>query len=341
MNPENYPKKPVDYANYKPPEERDKCCTKEVNPEGFMECETAEAYGENLDEFPCTEETFQQAYNCVHCNACETVNSRYYLKRKLHREGFQADDTLGMVQCFRQFGYPFARAKYRVKVPPGVPAESDTLLFLGCLGGIKVPEFAQHAIEYLLSRGVDFTLLEKETCSGVPLLDSGEEEVLAECIQKNTEIFNSGRFKKVICLCPACYDVFHNPDVYPNLEPEIVFISDYLAPLTNPRSGSVSIQHLCQMEYRGRADIRPHVEQVLTESGFTLMDSEKMWCCGGGQGIMHIKKTIDAIARIRVHDFHGDILSTYCVSCYQILKEYARKERIASQLVDTFKLLTE
>ena len=88
-----------------------------------------------------------------------------------------------MGRCFRQFGYPFARAKYRVKIPPGVPKESDTLLFLGDLSGIKVTEFVQHAIEYLPSKDLDFTLIDKETCSGVPLLDSGEEEILAEYIQ--------------------------------------------------------------------------------------------------------------------------------------------------------------
>jgi Fe-S oxidoreductase len=340
-NPEQKPPKPVDYANYKPPEERDKCCTKEVNPECFMECDAAEEFAKNIDEFPYNEETFQQVYNCVHCNACETGNSRYALKRKLHQEGFQSDDTLGMVRCFQQYGYPFANKKYRVKVPAGVPKESDTLLFIGCLGGIKVPEFAQHAMEYLLSKGVDFTILEHETCSGIPLLDSGEEEVLAGCVQTNTEIFNSGKYAKIICLCPACYDVFHNREVYPEIIPEVVFISDYLEPLSSKRSESVSVQHLCQMEYRGRADISKQVDQVLQESGFTLMENEKLWCCGGGSGIMHIKKTIDTIARIRVHDFHGDILTTYCVSCYQILKKYAKQEQIASQLVDTFKLLTE
>jgi hypothetical protein len=58
-------------------------------------------------------------------------------------------------------------------------------------------------------------------------------------------------------------------------------------------------------------------------------------------GIMHIEKTIEKIARIRVNDFQGDILTTYCPSCYHVLKLFSRKEKIPSKLVDIFTLLTE
>jgi len=338
MNPESDSGQTRDFSHYKPSEQRDKCCTKEVNPGCFMEFEQAEFLAQNPLKFKSTQEAFKQVYNCVHCNACKTSNSRYALKRKLHADGFQSDDTLAMVACFKQFGFPFNRPKYRVKVPPNVPKESDTLLFLGCLSGIMLPEFTLHAIEYLLSKGVDFTILDKETCCGIPLLDSGETEVLAECIQTNTDIFNT-RFKKIICLCPACYDVFLS--YYKGLKPEIIFIADLFEPLLTKRTESVSIQHLCQMEYRGRPDLSKKVDNVLQASGYRIMENEKLWCCGGGMGIMHIPKTIDAVARIRIQDFHGDILTTYCVSCFQILREYAHKEKIAPQLVDTFKLLTE
>ncbi len=338
MDPESNVKLSIDPKKYKPSDQRDKCCTKEVNPGCFMEFDAAEKYAKDPNSFKSNKETFQQVYNCVHCNACLTSNSRFTLKRKLHADGFQSDDTLAMMTCFKQFGYPFSRPKYRVKVPPNVPKDSETLLFLGCLSGIKLPEFTLHAIEYLLGKGIDFTILDKETCCGIPLLDSGETEVLAECVQTNTDLFNA-RFKKIICLCPACYDIFLN--YYKGLKPEVVFIADLFEPLESKRAESISIQHLCQMEYRGRPDLSKKVDDVLRASGYRIMENEKLWCCGGGMGIMHIPKTIDTIARIRMHDFHGEILTTYCVSCFQILREYAHKEKITPRLVDTFKLLTD
>lgn len=101
------------------------------------------------------------------------------------------------------------------------------------------------------------------------------------------------------------------------------------------------VQHLCQLLNRGYQNIIPQVEQVLKESGFKIMENEKHWCCGGGMGIMHIEQTIEKIARIRVNDFQGELLTTYCPSCYHILKLFSRKEKIKPKLVDTFKLLTE
>jgi fumarate reductase (CoM/CoB) subunit B len=181
-------------------------------------------------------------------------------------------------------------------------------------------------------------VLEREICCGIPLIDSGEIEILQTLIEKNLRIFNSG-YKKIICVCPACYDLFKN--FYPGIKPELIYIADLLEPLKNKRSETLSIQHLCQLQYRGYEYVIPKVEKILTDSGFKIMQNEKHWCCGGGMGIMHIGKTIEKIARIRVNDFQGDILTTYCPSCYHVLKLFSRKEKIVPQLIDTFKLLTE
>ncbi|MHA1379717.1 MAG: heterodisulfide reductase-related iron-sulfur binding cluster [Candidatus Helarchaeota archaeon] len=339
MDPQARNTREIEYKNYKKIEEREICPTKEVDAEHFIEPNLAWLLYLIPFLFKPNKENFYSIFNCVHCNACATSNSRYYLKRQLHNSGFISEYTNIMNDSYKKFDTPFNQSEYRLKIPEEVPKESDTLFFMGCLSSMKVPRFTLNAIKYMLSKGHHFTILEREVCYGIPLLDSGEKEILEGLIQKNIEIFNSRNFKKIICLCPACYDVFIN--LYKGIRAEVVFIADYLEPLKNKRKESLSIQHLCQLEYRGRKDVKKAVDKVLKESGFKMMDDEKHWCCGGGMVMMHIVENIEKIARIRVNDFHEDILTTYCPSCYHVLKLFSKKEKIKSKLIDTFKLLTE
>jgi Fe-S oxidoreductase len=328
----------IDYKKYKKVKDRKVCPTKEVDPDHFLEPDQAAYFHFYPKQFKPNTENFLGTFNCVHCNACKTSNSRYHLKRELHNAGLQARSTEVMLESYRKYDTPFHQSAYRLKIPPEVPKDSDTLLFMGCLSTIKVPRYTRSAIDYLLAKEIDFTVLEREVCCGIPLIDSGETEMLETLMEKNLEIFNSG-YKKLVCVCPACYDLFDN--LYKGIKPELVYISELLEPLKTKRSESLSIQHLCQLLYRGYDQIIPQVEKVLTESGFKIKNNEKHWCCGGGMGIMHIEKTIEKIARIRVNDFQGDILTTYCPSCYHVLKLFSRKEKIPSKLVDIFTLLTE
>ena len=54
---------------------------------------------------------------------------------------------------------------------------------------------------------------------------------------------------------------------------------------------------------------------------------------------MHRTDVIDKIAEIRLKDFKGDYYTTYCPSCYWILKTFGRKLKVAPKLKDTFELL--
>ena len=338
MNPQSDDVPQIDYKKYKKVEVRELCPTKEVDGAHFIEPDLAWFLHLFSKLFIPSKKFFVEVFNCVHCNACETSNSRYYLKRKLHNSDFISKDTELMVDSFKKFDTPFNQSDYRLKIPEQVPKKSDTLLFMGCLSSMKVPDYTLNAITYLLSKGHHFTILDHEVCCGIPLIDSGESEILEDLMKKNIEIFNSGNYKKIICVCPACYDIFNT--FYKGIKPEVVFISDYLEPLKIKRDETLSIQHLCQLEYRGRSDVRKKIEKVLRESGFIIKDEEKHWCCGGGMGVMHIMGNIEKIARIRVNDFHGDILTTYCPSCYHVLKLFSKRERIKPKLIDTFKLLT-
>lgn len=122
---------------------------------------------------------------------------------------------------------------------------------------------------------------------------------------------------------------------------EFVYISDYLKPSNGKKKGKIAIQHLCQLINRGFEGIEEKVELILKESGYEIADIPH-WCCGGGIGYMHRTDIIDKIAKKRMQDFDKedvDYATTYCVSCWWILKWFSKKCKIKPIAKDIFELL--
>jgi Fe-S oxidoreductase len=228
----------------------------------------------------------------------------------------------------------------RIKKPESIPKESDTLFFMGCLSTIRIPRYTEHALQYLLKENIDFTILETEKCCGWHLISSGLTKEFNVCRRENIEIFE--KYKKIICLCPACYFLFneyYKPEMKVNIQ--IDYISDYLRPSKTKKEGSVAIQHLCQLKNRGREGVERFVESILEKSGFDVKNVPH-WCCGGGTGWVNRTDVIEAIARKRMEDFDKtgtDYATTYCPSCWWILYRFGKKCKIKPEIRDLFELL--
>jgi len=140
-----------------------------------------------------------------------------------------------MREYFEKYRSPYPTNKMRIKRPEGIPQESDTLFFMGCLSTIRIPRYTEHALQYLLMRNIDFTILETEICCGWHLLVSGLKEEYETIKRENIEVLE--KYKKIICLCPACYDLFRK-DYAKNMDKEVKveYIADYLKPSETQKS---------------------------------------------------------------------------------------------------------
>lgn len=308
---------------------------KHVDPATFLDNDEVKALVARGEACTFTQDDYLGLYNCVHCNECGTSEERALLNTRFLDQGNTMPGLPEVLVNFRANGTPYQSNKMKIKRPAGIPARSDTLFFMGCLSTIKLPAFTESALRYLLGRGIDFTILDTEHCCGYPLHACGAEADFKAIVAKNVEIFT--RYTRVICLCPACYVVFR--DVYPATGVEFTFIADLLQPATTPRSGRVSVQHLCQLKNRSRPDVAGKVDQLLRDSGYTV-EPVPMWCCGGGYGYWGRTDVIDKIATLRMQDFTGDLVTTYCSGCYWILKTFGRRCKIAPRLVPLFDLLS-
>ena len=327
-----------DYLKY--PKDRKKYPTEEVDSQHFYSDNEVKEMIINLDKIKFTQDDYLKLYNCVQCGLCETELERIKLKEKFLSQGLTFEGLEEMRECFKKFRTPYPSNKMRIKRPDGIPIESDTLFFMGCLSTIRIPRYTEHSLQYLLKQGVDFTILDTEICCGWPWFASGSMEEFELCKEENIKIFKN--FKRVICLCPACYFLF-NKYYKPEMDSDIDFkyIVDYLKPSKTKKSGTIEVQHLCQLINRGRDDVSETVDNLLKESGYDVADVPH-WCCGGGLGYMHRTDIIEAIARKRMEDFDRDdvdFATTYCVSCWWILRRFSKQCKIHPKAKDIFELL--
>ncbi|MHA1301509.1 MAG: heterodisulfide reductase-related iron-sulfur binding cluster [Candidatus Helarchaeota archaeon] len=281
----------------------------------------------------------KKLYNCIHCNRCRTSESRIKLKQRMFDRGQVPEDFEDLFHSYEKFETPLNQNIRRIREFDNIPKESSTLLYLGCFSSIKVPKFAEHAIEYLLKQEVDFTILEKEICCGLSLKISGEKKLFEQLKNKNLEIFKQRKFKTIICICPACYNMFRKH--YKKSGFKIKYITEYLKPLDfNNSPKYINIQHSCHLLYEGKKKLTKQIDKILNNSGFRI-NKTPHWCCGGGMGQIYITDTIKKIGKLRVKDFKEKLLTTYCPSCYWMLKVYGKQEKTKYKLKDIYELLMD
>ena len=313
--------------------------TDEVDPENFLSDEEVNDLINNKDKIKFSSDDYYKLYNCVHCGECETENERIALKQKFVEDGNTFEGINDMRENFEKYRSPYPTNKMRIKRLKEIPKNSDTLLFMGCLSTIRIPQYTNHALEYLLQQEIDFTILDTEICCGWHLKISGLKKEYDISKIENRDLFNSRKFKEIICLCPACFYLFKNE--MEGLNAEVKYIADYIKPLKNQKEGKVGVQHLCQLMNRGKIGVDTYINNILKKVGYDVIDIPH-WCCGGGSGWMGRTDVIEEIARKRMSDFNRedlDYITTYCPSCWWILRRFSKQCKIYPKAVDLFELL--
>lgn len=316
--------------------ERNECPAAEVDPENFLTNEDIEKLLDTKDEYKFKQEDYLKVYNCVHCNECGTSEERMILKQKFLQDGNTLEGHDEIIKVFEEFNTPFKLNKSRIKTIPGVKAESETLLYLGCFTTVKAPRFGEDAIKYLLQKEVQFCIEDEEICCGYPIICTGEKKTYDLLVERNRKFFNSKGYKKIITVCPSCYMVFKKE--YQDLGIQIKFITDYLEPSAEKKSGSVSIQHACPLKNGKIPEVDKKIENLLRKSGYKVLEIPH-WCCGGGVGHQLRVDIAEKIADIRVKDFKGDYVAIYCPDCIWFINVFGRRNKLKLNLKTVFELL--
>jgi len=219
--------------------------------------------------------------------------------------------------------------------------KAEYLFWVGCAGAFddRYKKVAAAFAKILTYLNVSYAVLGKEeTCTGDPARRAGNEMVYQMQALQNIETFKAYDIKKVITICPHCYNIFKNE--YPDLGADFEVIS-YVSFLVNMlRSGKLEIDDSVLHDkiityhdpcYLGRANniydeprtllnsISPGLREMKRNKSFAL-------CCGAGGAQMFkeaekgnkevfIERTEDAL------ETGAEIIATACPFCMTMLTD--------------------
>ncbi|MBI4201863.1 MAG: (Fe-S)-binding protein [Chloroflexi bacterium] len=295
-------------------------------------------------------------WDCVTCRACmeacpvyiEHIDSIVDMRRHLVMElAEMPEGAQGVLENMERRGHPWRGTQStRTDWMEGMDvktlaedAEVEVLLWVGCTPALNVQnQKAPRAMASLLKvAGVKFGVLgNEETCSGDPARRLGNEMLFQMMAQQNIETFKGYNVKKVITLCPHCFNNIKNE--YPQLgsDVEVVHYTEFVDQLIKEGRlkpiKSVNIEMTyhdsCYLGRHNRVFDAPR-EIAKAIPGLTLHEMDRRrehgFCCGAGGGHMWMEDSGgQRINHMRTEQFletKGNTLGVSCPFCYQMFQE--------------------
>lgn len=225
----------------------------------------------------------------------------------------------------------------------------EYLFWVGCAGAFdnRYMKVAKAFATILNHLGTDYAVLgTEESCTGDPARRAGNEMLFQMQAMTNIEIFKMYEIKKIITICPHCFNILKNE--YPDLGAEIEVIN-YLEFLQDMiKSGKLKLDKTkfdgtkityhdpC---YLGRAnDIYDAPRFLINSLGLQVSEMQRnksfALCCGAGGAQMFkdaekgdkeifIERTEEAL------ETNTEIISTACPFCMTMITDglkYKNKE---------------
>ena len=174
-------------------------------------------------------------WDCVTCGACEQecpvgvehLERIVDMRRHLVMERASMPDTaMNALVNMEQRGHPWRGTTYgRTDWADGlgVPTlaehpNAEVLLWVGCTAALEQRSqgIARAMASVLKRAGVDFAILgDEESCTGDPARRMGNEYLYQTMAQRNVELLNGYDVKRIVTLCPHCFNAIKNE--YPHL----------------------------------------------------------------------------------------------------------------------------
>jgi len=211
------------------------------------------------------------------------------------------------------------------------------IYFRGCVAREKLNNIADATEKILKQAGVDYKILENETCCGSFLLRTGFAKD-AEEVMKNT-LKEIGE-EKIITSCAGCYKTFKKDykEVL-GVELDVIHTSQLFNDLI--KKGKIEPLFLDKtVTYHDPCHLGRHLEEydapreILDNiSNLVEMDrnKEKSRCCGAGGGVRAAFPEItENIAKMRIkdaEDVEAEILVTSCPFCILNLKSVSKDDK--------------
>ncbi|RAP54616.1 MAG: hypothetical protein BZ137_01235 [Methanosphaera sp. rholeuAM130] len=201
----------------------------------------------------------------------------------------------------------------------------EVILHRGCTSRFRENELIESVSEALDKIDVNFSILTDESCCGIMLFLLGMDEFGKEVVEDNVKKFNRHGVKKIITICPGCYESFRDYySTHPDFNIEVIFAMDLFNDVEVDGSGYI-IHDPCHALERS-SQVRSIIKNVPEERANS--------CCGFGVGVNTGDKKL--AREMSLKTLSGDKVVTYCPSCYHTLNRVN-----CEKTVDFFTLLNK
>ena len=321
----------------------------------------------------------QAIWDCVSCGACmeecpvvvEHVPTIIDLRRNLVLEESKIPETgMNALLSMEQRGHPwrgtqFSRTDWAEGLDIPTAAENpgfEVLFWVGCTGALeqRSQAIARSMAKVLKAAGVNFAILgEEETCTGDPARRMGNEYLFQILAQQNIETLEGYNVKKVVTICPHCFNTMRNE--YPRLggNYEVLHYSQFVAQLMDEgrvkpikmMDATVAYHDSCYLgRHNGVYDEPRRVAKAIP--GLKLVEMEphcrqRGFCCGAGGGHMWIEESQgQRINHARTDHFletNADTVGVSCPFCLQMMTEGIQAKGLEGdkQARDVLEILSE
>jgi Fe-S oxidoreductase len=218
--------------------------------------------------------------------------------------------------------------------------EHEILLWVGCTPALDLrsQKVAKAMASVLKVAGIKFRVLaEEETCTGDPARRMGNEYLYTVMAQQNIETFNRYNVRKVVTLCPHCFNTLKNE--YPQLGGsfEVQHYTEYVAELV--RDGklrpvraletTMAYHDSCYLgRHNGVYDPPREIANAIPGLELVEMGADRSrhrgFCCGAGGGRMWMEEEGQRINHIRTDHFldtGAETVGVSCPFCLQMMQE--------------------
>ncbi|MBR9706224.1 (Fe-S)-binding protein [Candidatus Pacearchaeota archaeon] len=191
--------------------------------------------------------------------------------------------------------------------------KSNVAYFPGCATYHKYRDFFGLYQKIFLKLGIDFELVEKKVCSGLPAFEAGYEKEARKIARRNFEIFKEAGIKSIITNSPGAYVMFleNYSELLPDWDLEIRNLWEVIAEKLAKKSRLIKFKAMEMITFHDScylarySHIYEEPRQILELIGYQIveMSDNKMntMCCGSCGGLRYSNpKLADEIAKERI-----------------------------------------
>jgi Fe-S oxidoreductase/nitrate reductase gamma subunit len=308
-------------------------------------------------------------FNCTTCAACMEVcpvsinQPKAIMRLRQHLVMEQSEMPEIMSQALKSlearqhpfFGAASGKKDWRkgLNVPIFEKGHTEYLLWIGCAATYeeRAQKIARAMVSILERAGVSYGILEEARCTGDPAKQMGNEFLFQEIAQQNIGDFMSMGIKKIITLCPHCFNSFtrHYAPLggFYTVIPHAVMIDTLI------QSGKIKLRHQAQSItyhdpcYLGRRNtIFNEPRQALSSIGnlVEMANSRRLsFCCGAGGGNYWSEEEGARINQVRARealDTTAGQIATSCPFCLLMLTDGVKKFTEEQKVFDIAELVS-